>query len=143
MIEVTLIPTEAVGRVWKSVEPLMQKASEYTYGRFEAIDILDGLFKGEQLLWIAFDDANVYGAVVTEVYQYPRMRALMMHFVGGEKLAEWKAPMLSLLRKYAKDNNCSVLESYGRAGWGKIFKDDGYTSRFVFYEIPVEDQHEI
>lgn len=139
MIEVTLIPREAVGSVWKSVEPLMEKAAEYTYGRFEAIDILDGLFNGDQQLWIAFDDEGVYGTVVTEIYNYPRKRALMMHFTGGERLAEWKAPMLSLLRRFAVDNNCSVLESYGRAGWGKIFKDDGYTSRFVFYEIPVED----
>ena len=47
--------------------------------------------------------------------------------------------MLALLRKFAKDNGCTIIESYGRPGWERIFKDDGFQQRFMFYELPVEN----
>jgi hypothetical protein len=62
----------------------------------------------------------------------------MMHFTGGEKLPRWKQPMLKLLQRFAKDHGCSVIESYGRPGWEKVFRNDGYKEVFKFYELPVE-----
>jgi hypothetical protein len=29
------------------------------------------------------------------------------------------------------------MESFGRPGWGKIWKDDGYVPRYTLYELPV------
>jgi hypothetical protein len=46
--------------------------------------------------------------------------------------------MLELLQRFAKDHGCSVIESYGRPGWEKVFKNDGYKEVFKFYELPVE-----
>ena len=116
-------------------------AAEYTFGRFSAADIKSELIrrKDEQQLWVAFENEdNYYGAVVTEVFQYPQMRALIMHFTGGKRLPKWKKPMLEVLQKFAKENDCDVIESYGRPGWAKVFKKDGYEQRFIFYELPVE-----
>jgi hypothetical protein len=81
---------------------------------------------------------GIYGAVITEVWQYPKLKALIMHFTGGKKLLKWKQPMLKLLQKFARDNDCEIIESYGRPGWEKVFKSDGYKQRFIFYELPVE-----
>jgi hypothetical protein len=67
------------------------------------------------------------------------MRALVMHFTGGKDLPKWKTKMLSLLRRFSKDQGCSIIESYGRPGWEKVFKDDGHRKRFTFYELPVEN----
>ena len=116
----------------------MDGAAKYTYGRYTTDDIRVGLAKGEQQLWIAYDGQHVYGAVVTEFCEYPRMRTLVMHFTGGEELTKWKAPMLELLQRFASDNNCALIESYGRPGWAKIFEHDGFRQRFMFYELPVE-----
>jgi hypothetical protein len=68
------------------------------------------------------------------------MIALVMHFTGGEQLPKWKNEMLELLQRFAKDNNCTTIESYGRRGWERVFKNDGFKSRFMFYELPVEKQ---
>ena len=91
-----------------------------------------------QQLWIAFDSDGFYGAVVTELWQYPQIKTLIMHFTGGRKLLKWKQPMLEILQKFARDNDCEIIESYGRPGWEKVFKQDGYKKQFVFYELPVE-----
>jgi hypothetical protein len=140
-MQVTFVPHEHIEMIWPKIESYMKGAADYTFGRFEVDDIKNDLIKHKdrQQLWIAFEDhENIYGAVVTEIYQYPQTRALIMHFTGGKNLPKWKQPMLEILQQYAGDNECTIIESYGRPGWEKVFKSDGYKQRFIFYELPVE-----
>jgi len=140
-MNVSIVPKEYIDNVWPSIEKYMEGVAAYTYGRFNAEDIKYHLMTKPQQLWIAFDDDNeIFGAVVTEVNVYPQMNALVMHFTGGKKLLRWKDPMLELLQRFARENGCSIIESYGRPGWEKIFKKDGYRSQFNFYELPVEKE---
>lgn len=137
-MQVSLVPTEHVNTVWPDIEEYMKGAADYSYGRFTVDDIKEGLLTKPQQLWIAFDDRKIYGAVVTEIYAYPQSVALTMHFTGGVQLDKWKDQMLALLQRFGKDHNCTMIESYGRPGWEKIFKNDGFKTRFIFYELPVE-----
>lgn len=136
--KVSLVPTEYVDTVWHSIVTYVDGAADYTFGRFTTEDIKEGLLTKPHQLWIAFDDTEVYGFVVTEVYQYPRKKVLTMHFTGGHKLPLWKKPMLRLLQQFGRDNGCTVIESYGRPGWERVFKNDGYNKQFILYELPVE-----
>lgn len=138
-MQISIVPAEYVASVWPDIEQYMQGAAEYTYGRFTVEDIKEGLLSKPHQLWIAFDDRKIYGAVVTEISEYPQLKALVMHFTGGIKLNEWKNEMLQMLQRFGKDCGCTIIESYGRPGWEKVFKDDGFKSRFVFYELPVEN----
>jgi len=81
---------------------------------------------------------QIYGFVVTEIVTYPQMKTLMMHFTGGVHLNKWKDNMLKTLQEFAKELDCKVIESYGRKGWGKVFEQDGYKPRFIYYELPLE-----
>jgi hypothetical protein len=137
-MQVSLVPVEHVENIWPQVEKYLEGPAKYSYGRYEIEDIKQGLLTKPQHLWIAFDGSKVYGAVVTAFSYYPRMMSLDMIFTGGVELKKWKDPMLALLQKFAKEHGCKIIESYGRPGWEKIFKNDGYKSRFVFYELPVE-----
>ena len=140
-MQVSLVPLQYTEWVWPKIEEFMKGAADYTYGRFEVDDIKNGVLQseGNQQLWVAYEDEdNVYGAVVTEVWQYPKMRTLIMHFTGGRELPKWKDDMLKLLQQFAADQGCDVIESYGRGGWAKVFQSDGYKKRFIFYELPVE-----
>jgi hypothetical protein len=137
-MQVSVVLPEHIELVWPKIETYMIGAAQYTYNRFTADDIKKGLINSPQQLWIAYDEGGIYGAVVTEVFSYPLMKALIMHFTGGKKLMRWKKPMLELLQRFAKDHGCSVIESYGRPGWEKVFKNDGYKEVFKFYELPVE-----
>jgi hypothetical protein len=137
-MQISLIPYEHLDEVWPKIEEYMEGAAEYTFGRFIAEDILDGLKTKPQQLWIAYNETEILGGVVTEIMVYPRMNTLTMHFTGGKELPKWKDPMLSALQLFAQANDCSVIESFGREGWGRVFKNDGYKSRFTVYELPVE-----
>jgi len=138
MIVSAILPQD-IEYVWSDIEDYMRGAAKYTHGRFEVEDIKNDLTKNRiQQLWIAYDD-KVYGAVITEIMEYPRMRVLVMHFTGGVELPKWKADMLELLQRFARDNGCKTIESIGRAGWKKVFKNDGFKSNTMFYELPVEN----
>jgi hypothetical protein len=62
-----------------------------------------------------------------------------MVFCAGDEGMEWKAPMLKELQHWAHDNDCDRIESSGRVGWSKIFKNDGYKALWQVYELPVAD----
>jgi hypothetical protein len=126
-----------IDQVWVDIETYIEGAAKYTHGRYTADDIRQTFKEGGQQLWIAYDD-KIYGAVITEIVEYPQMRALIMHFTGGIELLKWKDEMLSVLRSFAKDANCKTIESFGRTGWKKVFSKDGFKSKFMFYELPIE-----
>jgi hypothetical protein len=137
-MKATLIPINHIEDIWPQIKDYLKGAADYTFGRYTVEDIYKGLFVKPQELWIAFENEVIYGVVVTEIVEYPQMKALVMHFTGGKELPKWKNEMLALLQKYARDKQCSIIESYGRRGWGNVFKNDGYKERFTFYELPVE-----
>ena len=137
-MEITYIRPKDIDSIWSKVKPFMEVAAEYTYGRFTTNDIRTGYKEGNQQFWLAHEGEEVLGFSITEVTDYPQTRALVMHFTGGKNLPLWKAPMLKDIQEFAKANGCDIIESYGRVGWGKVFKEDGYKARFTFYELPVE-----
>jgi hypothetical protein len=139
-MKISAILQDDVEQVWSLIHGYMEGAAKYTYGRYTVDDIKSSFINNSnQQLWIAYDD-KIYGAVITEIIQYPQMRALIMHFTGGIELSKWKDEMLSVLRSFAKDANCQTIESFGRTGWKKVFSKDGFKSKFMFYELPVEEK---
>ena len=138
-MQVSIVDTKDIETMWPFIEGYMKRAAKYTYGRFEAEDIKEGLLKQPQQLWIAFDDKKIYGAVVTEVTKYPRMTALTVHFLAGIEFETWKDPMLKLVQQFGKNNGCKLIDSYGRPGWERVWANYGYTKRFIFYELPLEN----
>ena len=138
-MQVSRVDTKDIETMWPFIEGYMKRAAKYTYGRFEAEDIKEGLLKNPQQLWVAFNDKKIYGAVVTEVTKYPRMTALTVHFLAGIEFESWKEPMLKLVQQFGKDNGCKLIDSYGRPGWEKVWANYGYTKRFIFYELPLEN----
>ena len=87
-------------------------------------------------LWVAFDDDQDYGAVVTNFIEYPRKKYVNLVFAGGVEGHRWKGAMLELLQHWAYDNGCEGIESIGRPGWSKIFKHDGYKQIGCIFELP-------
>lgn len=138
MITTAVLP-EDYENIWGYIHEYMEGAAKYTHGRYTVEDIKRCLSENPmQQLWIAYQDGLVYGAVITEVIEYPQMRALVMHFTGGVQLPKWKSEMLALLQRFAKDHGCKTIESFGRTGWKRVFKSDGFKSKFMFYELSVE-----
>lgn len=137
MIEVSLVPSAYIDTCWDKIEPFMDKAAKYTYGRYTSGNIYDLIVDSDYQLWVAYDGGEFKGAVVTNVITYPQRKLLSMQFCGGTELKEWKDPMLALLRRFAKETGCDGIESFARPGWSKIFDKDGYKATWVTFELPL------
>ena len=137
MIEVSLIPPQYIDACWDKIEAFIGKAAKYTYGRYTTSNIYDLVKEGDYQLWVAIDDTQFKGAVVTNIITYPQRKLLGMQFCGGDDLKLWKEPMLELLKKFGLASGCDGIESTGRPGWAKVFKEDGYKAIWVTYELPL------
>jgi hypothetical protein len=136
-MEVSLVPPQLIDGLWPRIFPHLSKASDYTFGRYEPEDILEFVVSGEAHLWIVFDGEDIVGITVTRFWEYPRKKCLDMVFIGGDEGFSWKDPMLEILQRWARDNGCEAIESSGRPGFARAFKDDGYKMLWQVYELPV------
>ena len=136
MIRTSFVPKEHVDLCWGQIEEYLKGAADYTHGRYEVNDIYWAIVDYDHHLWIAFDDQQIKGAVVTNIVNYPRKRYLCMSFRGGVELEKWKDPMLKMLQHWAFDNHCDGIEATARPGWAKIFKDDGHVPLWRTFELP-------
>ena len=139
-VHVSLVPSEYVLDVWPGVEPFIVEALKFASGKYEPEDVRNLIVEYNYPLWIAFDDGGIKGAVITRFAQYPRKKYLYLEFCGGKDGFSWKAPMLRVLRSWAKDNDCDGIEGAGRDGWQKIFERDGYRPTVQHFEMPVEQE---
>jgi len=136
-VQVSLVPKEYVHTVWDQVSGYLEEATNLTNDRYKVEDVLDLILQYGYMLWIAFDDSGIKGAVVTFVQEYPRKRYLYLMFCGGIEGMSWKAEMLRILQMFARDSHCDGLEATGRLGWSKIFRDDGLKSQWQVFELPL------
>jgi|TARA_R100000988_G_C3893079_1_gene113766 hypothetical protein len=139
MIQVSYVPREYINSCWKQVEGYLKKATEYTHGRYEVEDLYLAVCEFGHLLWIAFDEKEIKGAVITNVIVYPKKTYLCLAFCGGKEFSTWKDPMLQMLRNWAKDNGCQGLEAVGRKGWTKVFKHQGHKFLWDTFELPLDE----
>jgi len=138
-MQISLVPPNRVDEVWPLVEKYLDGAADYTYGRYKVDDIHVAITDYGFNLWIAYDEEEIKGAVVTNMVIYPRKKFLSMVFCGGIYLMEWKDLMLKTLQKYARDAQCDGLEATARLGWTKVFKADGHKSLWQTFELPAAE----
>ena len=136
-MKVIAVLEEDIMKVWPQIEGYIEEAASYTNGRYTADDVRELLYKG-RVLWIAFDESGIKGAVVTCLNQYPRKRYLHLEFCGGTDGYTWKSDMLRTLQSWARDTECDGIEGGGRPGWERIFRLDGYVSGLRHFELPME-----
>ena len=132
-----MVPVDHVADIWPLVEPFIVRALDYSPGRYQPCDVRELVTEYGYPLWIAFDDEAIKGVVITRFVQYPRKKYLFLEFCAGVEGFSWKAPMLSMLRSWAKDNNCDGIEAVGRDGWQKVFESDGYKRTLTHFELPL------
>ena len=103
---------DVVGPYRELVEMALARAGgTHTYE-----DVLQSISVGDMFFWPASKSC-----MVTEIVQYPRLRALHVFLAAGD-LAEIKN-MESSLISFAKSLKCSALSMSGRKGWTKALKE--------------------
>jgi len=134
-----MVPTEQLVQVWEEVMPMIERALQYTGGRFTMQNVLADLLTGNQTLWIAIEDQEIIGCTTISITQYPGLKALVYEHLGGENVTRWLDEGHRVCSHYAKHLGCTVLECQGRSGWKPFLEKLGYRQYAVRYECKIED----
>jgi hypothetical protein len=138
-MKIAMIPKDQVPTVWREVELMIAKALPYAKGRYSIADIYIDLLRGNQSLWVAFDDkAHIYGAVTVRIVQYPNFRALRLETLGGHSVRRWLREGFAAMNAYAKTMECQKIEAFGRKEWGRFFARLGLKPFAIQYEFDLE-----
>lgn len=118
---------------WERCKPWIEAALPYTGGTHAIADIEAEMRRGHLALL-----AGQNSAMLCEVRNYPRMRALHIFLAGGD-LMELKSfdPMID---SAARSLGCSRISIAGRHGWERALSDLGYRKRWTV--LSKEMEHE-
>jgi len=140
MYKVSLVPADAVTKVWDKIEELVDKVIPYTYGRMIAADVLHNLIINHYHLWIIEKEDIIKAIAITEFMKYPRKTVLLINFISGDKLSEWIEELDRVLVKFSKETGCDFLEACGRAGWERKVTRLGWKKKFTIVEKHYDDE---
>lgn len=132
------VPPEHVGLVWAEAEPLLRPAIATADGKFNPEDVRKELEAGVLLLWIAADNMVPVAAVTTRIVRYPQCKAVAMDWIGGARMREWLPLAHQTLLRYAKQNDCTHLEGYGRKAWGRWLRRFGWRPDYIAYRMDID-----
>jgi hypothetical protein len=138
-LEVDIVFKEDINIIFPFIKDYLKGAADYTHGRYTVEDIHNDITSGNKQLWVTYEGSKIYGAVVTEILNYPQKKVLVLHFTGGIEFDKWHKAILESLKLFAKQQQCDAIEFCGRNGWTKLFKQDGYKPIFTFYELTLEN----
>ncbi len=93
--------------------------------------MLDAILLGQMQLW-----PGEKSACVTELAQYPRMKALRVFLAGGE-LGELVNAAWPAIKSRASEWGCQRVEVTGRKGWLKMLD---HTREFGCLALDLDDE---
>ena len=120
-MEARLVLPKYVHIIWDEVKPLIDKALDKSDELYKSSDYLDLILKGVCALWIGIDDNEIRSALVCEVVQLPRTKALEIHVwatKSGYDFEPWMKHFDSI-EDFGRDHGCTIIEVTVRKGLAK------------------------
>ena len=133
------VPKEAVGAVWADVARVMNKSVDTSNGKYHIDDLFHGIQNNLYVLWVIMEEEEVIAAITTRIIEYPGKRAMAMDWIGGSKMGKWLPVAQETLERFARDNNCTHLEGYGRKAWGRWLGKYGWNPEYIAYRMEIEN----
>ena len=106
-------------RGWTFAEPYLLRALEHT-DEWGIDDVREQYCAGKIGLILCLDRWRTpFGAICTEVADYPKKRVLQVHLFGAKDHTEddWMAFIWPQLQEAARQAGCSAISGTGRDGW--------------------------
>ena len=98
---------------WTRCRPWIEAALEHAGDFYNADDILAEIERGEAIFW-----PGEKAAVVTQIWDFPRAKAVNFWLAGGD-LDELRV-MHDAISTWAKAQGCTHSIIAGRAGWSRV-----------------------
>ncbi|WP_374576122.1 hypothetical protein [Phenylobacterium sp.] len=98
---------------WARCSHWIAAALEHARGAYALEDVLEIVRLGDARFW-----AGRQAAMVTEIHEYPRVRALHFWLAGGD-LAELRDHLRPMAEAWGRAQGCTRATIIGRKGWAR------------------------
>lgn len=116
---IKLLTREEIISSWPWLSGMYQTAMDYGNGESTLTDYLQKLLNYQAQAWVIDDNGKYVGAGLTEILNYSQHKTLHIILFTGDESAV-TPEVMSHVELFAKNNGCSALEQWGRAGWSKM-----------------------
>jgi hypothetical protein len=119
--------SETPAQAWLRCRPYIEAALKQAGGTHAIDDVVQRIAQGGAHFW-----PGRRCAVVTEFYDYPRLRACNLWLLGGD-LRELMR-MRPAIEAWAETQGCTrILGGGPRRGWARLLEPAGYRSQWIIY----------
>lgn len=120
-----------VGNQWpvfaERLRPHIAKMAAGSGGRFEAEDIVACIECGRFHLWLMLEGSEILAALLTEIVQYPRLRAMRGIAVVGHRHRRWVEAGHAAIEMVSKQFfGCDRMEAMHQPGHERLLTPYGY-----------------
>lgn len=131
MSEVFGVLRGALETQWPYLLPWIERGVAEGHGEYQPEDIRELAASGRVQLWALRADGSIQGAAVTQVVQYPRLKAVQVMIAAArDGLRDEWLPWLKAIEAWARVTlDASAIEVLGRPGWARVLGD--YTQSHV------------
>jgi hypothetical protein len=110
---------------WDEVKDGLQKALDVDSNKY-TLDYLKRAIEQKRMQLWCIHDGTLRAAFITRITDYPNARILECMALTGRDPAMWIGFLLESMHKFAKENECDLMETGGRKGWERLFKKHGW-----------------
>jgi hypothetical protein len=132
-VKLIAVPPWQVPEVWPYAKRHVVAAVERV-ALADVSVVMAGLFAGRSLLWIAIDNAQPFGAGITELVEEKAGKVCVIVAWGSDDQVRC-APLLETIEQFARDEGCVAVRLYGRPGWRRRLPE--YRLKAVVMERPL------
>lgn len=119
---------------FERLAPVIERALAYTGGTHELEDVWTGIVLGEMQMWSA-----EHSVVITEIQQYPRLRAVHFFLAAGQM--DELERLVPGIEEWGRAIGASRITLAGRKGWERSFlKGRGYTPQWSVMSRSLEHE---
>lgn len=130
-LECVYVPPFDVERWLPRVRGHFSRIAAGSRGRYLPEDVAAAVQSGLQTLWIALRGNSIEGIMLTEMIQYPRVRALRYVALVGRNWRDLVA-LLPVIESIGRQSGCTVFESLSPMKYRHMLPD--YSTSHVLFE---------
>tara|TARA_R110002012_G_scaffold244125_1_gene418802 strand:+ start:104 stop:550 length:447 start_codon:yes stop_codon:yes gene_type:complete len=144
-MELVRIPTEELDKVWELIEKDIKQSLFYSSQLTDSDFVLDTAKQGKFQVWILWDRKQkviinkYFGVVITEIIKRKLGKVCHIYIMTGRNRNKWQH-LIKNIEKFAKDEDCLMLELIARPGWQKVLDNFGYKRTHVVLEKQIKQE---
>lgn len=118
-------------KFWPDVKGAVQDALDGNGGRICSDELLKLIKENKAQLW-GLHDGVLRAVMVTEIINYPQLKAIRIIAVGGRDMDMWLDTLIDTIGRWGAGQGAHVMEFVGRRGWEKKLTSKGFGELQIF-----------